>query len=337
MKIAHHDLNKQVMIVAEIGNNHEGSYAMAEEMVGRAAEAGAHAVKFQTFNTEHYIRKADADRFSMLKRFQLTGREFEKLQGVAHRAGVLFLSTPFDLPSALMISRLVAAFKISSADNTFYPLMKRVAEFGKPVILSCGLAELPDIHYAKSLIEHTWYQKGVEQELAVLHCVSSYPVPPAYANLKTISVLRQTLGCTVGYSDHTLGIDAAVLGVAAGARIIEKHFTLDKNFSDFRDHHISANPEDLRCLVERIRCAEEMMGSGLKEPQECEKNLIFPLRRSIAAARDINSGEIICWDDITWLRPSGGMPPGNEYQVIGKKARKDIPFSEIILSDMLTT
>ncbi len=335
MRIADVDLSERVVIVAEIGNNHEGSYALAEEMIGRAAEAGVDAVKFQTFRTEHYVSRRDAARFERLKSFELSHDEFTKLAAVARREGVIFLSTPFDLESVRFLDALVPAFKIASGDNTFYPLLDTVARRGKPIILSSGLADTTRIRHVKAVIEAVWAEIGVEPGLALLHCVSSYPVPPEQANLAAIGRLRTDFDCSIGYSDHTLGIEACRVAASRGARIIEKHFTLNKNHSDFRDHQLSADPGEMAEVVQAIRQAEILLGSGEKRVQECERSVERAMRRSIAAARDLACGAILTWEDITWVRPGGGLPPGKEHVVLGRKLAKPVRGGDRITPELL--
>lgn len=335
MRIGPLNTDEKVLIIAEVGNNHEGSVALAEEMIGLAAEAGADAVKFQTFRTEHYVSPENKVRFDMLKSFELGFEGFERLKKVASMSGVVFLSTPFDLESAQFLDTLVPAFKIASGDNTFYPLLETVARFAKPVLLSCGLAGLVELRFAKDLIERFWAGLGAAPGLAALHCVTSYPVPSPEANLGAIRTLREELKCEVGYSDHTLGIEAAVLSVACGARIVEKHFTLDKNLSEFRDHQLSADPKDLKRLVHRIREAEEMLGTGRKIVQQSEKPVKDVVRRSIVAAGDLKAGQVVRPEDITWVRPAGGLPPGREELVLGKTLVRDAARGERLTQDML--
>ncbi len=324
MRIADVDLSERVLIVAESGNNHEGSYALAEEMIGLAAEAGVDAVKFQTFRTEHYISRRDDARFERLKSFELSHDEFTKLAAVARQEGVIFLSTPFDLESVRFLDALVPAFKIASGDNTFYTLLDAAARRDKPIMLSTGLADPIRIRQAKAVIETAWAERGVDPGLALMHCVSSYPVPPVQANLAAIGQLRAEFDCTMGYSDHTLGIKACQVAASLGARIIEKHFTLDKNHSDFRDHQLSADPTDTAELVQAVRQIETLLGSGEKRPQECEQSGACAMRRSITAARDLACGAIITWEDITWVRPGGGLPPGKEHAILGRKLAKPV-------------
>ena len=330
MKIESFDLNKDILIIAEIGNNHEGSYALAEEMIGLAAVAGAGAVKFQTFKTEHYVSKKDRDRFDRLKSFELSPADFEQLSGVAKEAGLLFISTPFDLESADYLNSIVDAYKIASGDNNFYPLIAKVAKKKKPIIMSTGLADLDHIKKSQLFISKIRQENGLKQDLAVLHCVSSYPVLPEYANLKAIETLRNELDCTIGYSDHTLGIDAALIAVALGARIIEKHFTIDKEYSDFRDHQLSSDPEELKQLVNKVKTVAMMMGTGDKILQESEIGIEDQIRRSIVAKHDLPKGAKLSWDDITWIRPAGGLPPGEENMILGKTLVKSVSMGEPI-------
>lgn len=335
MNIGRFNLDQDVLVVAEIGNNHEGSYARAEELIGLAAEAGAGAVKFQTFTAEHYVSSSDKERFAMLKSFELSHAQFEKLSGYAASAGVLFFSTPFDIESARFLNTIAPVFKISSGDNTFFPLLETVAGFGKPIIMSAGLADMATLRRSMKFIERIWRNAGLSQELAVLHCVTSYPAPPEQLNLAVIRLLKRELGCTVGYSDHALGIEAAALSVALGARIVEKHFTINKQAASLRDHQLSADPRDMKRLVGRIREILTIMGDESKNRMSCEKPFQTSARRSIAAVRDMASGSRLQQGDITWVRPGGGIPPGSESTVLGKMLKRDVACGERITPECL--
>lgn len=324
MMIENFDLQSEVLLIAEIGNNHEGKYDLAEKMVHLAAKTKAQAVKFQVFKTEHYVSKKDTARFNRLKSFELTEAQFEKLSKIARSEGLIFIATPFDLDSAKFLESIVAAYKIGSSENNFYPLLRCVAETGKPVIISSGLTDISEIKGSKSFIEKTWRERGVKQELAVLHCVTSYPVNPEEANVGALVQLRDELKCTVGYSDHTLGIDACIIAVALGARIIEKHFTIDKNYSEFRDHKLSADPEELAQLMEKVKQTTVLLGSGIKILQPGERANVSALRRSIVAKRDLKRGHVVSWEDLAWTRPSGGLAPGQEELIIGKTLSQEV-------------
>lgn len=319
MKIASHDTSEKAFIIAEVGNNHEGDFGLAKEMVHMAAESGADAVKFQTFRTEQFICRDDEVRFQRLKSFELNYDQFAELGQLARAVGLIFISTPLDMESARFLNGEVDAFKIASSDNNFWPLINYAAMSGKPVILSTGLAGLGQIRAAVNHI-HTC-QGGLEgtEGLAVLHCVSSYPTPPEQANLAAIRTLLQELpSCAVGYSDHTQGIEAAVMSVAMGGEIVEKHFTVAHDHSDFRDHQLSADPVEMRQMVDRIRAVETMLGSGALGMEECETGNAPLIRRSIAARTPLEAGHTIRYDDLIWVRPGDGLSPGDENLVLGK-------------------
>lgn len=329
MRIDKFDTKEKVLVVAEIGNNHEGNFEVAKELVRKAAESAADAVKFQTFITEHYVSKSDMARFNRLKSFELSFAQFSQLADLAHSLGLLFISTPFDLKSAEFLRRVADAIKVASGDNNFYPLMANIAESGKPMIISSGLSDLEGVRNAVKFTEGQWAKTGVSTgELAILHCVTSYPVPPAEANLQSIPLLAKNFSHTIGYSDHTIGIEAAVLAVALGARIIEKHFTLDKHFSDFRDHQLSADPGEMQELVKGVRAASILLGVADKKIQPSEEAVVAAVRRSIVAGQDLAKGHRIALADLTWIRPAGGLNPGEENALIGKTLNRDVIFGE---------
>lgn len=332
MKIGKFDTDKEVLIIAEIGNNHEGSYALAEEMIGLAAKAGAGAVKFQTIVPDKLISPIQQDRIEQLEKFRLTYDEFEKLSKVAQDENIIFLSTPFDIESARFLEPIVPAFKISSGDNNFFPMIDVIIKMGKPIIFSAGLTDLEQITLTKKFIMDIWSKIGIEQEMAILHCVTSYPTPLAEANLLSIRTLQE-LGVTVGYSDHTIGIEAAVISVALGARIIEKHFTIAKDYSDFHDHQLSADPHELSELVRRTSEVNLMLGNGGKRIVECEKNTKEPIRRSIVAVSKLSQGTVLELDHLSWVRPGGGLSPGREHELLGKVLRRSLKKGEIIVLD----
>lgn len=321
------DLGREVLVIAEIGNNHEGDVGRAEEMIGRAAEAGAQAVKFQTIVPESLVAPDQAARLAQLRRYALTPEDHARLAEAARRAGVLFLSTPFALEAVPWLDPLVPAFKIASGDNDFVALLEAVAGAGKPILLSTGMADLAAVETAKAVIESVWALAGRDPGLVLLHCVSAYPTPLAEANLAAIRSLA-ALGRPVGYSDHTLGVTAALMAVALGARVIEKHFTLSKTQSDFRDHRLSADPADLRELVERVREADALLGDGVKRLMPCERDTAQAARRSLAARRDRAAGHVLGLDDIAWLRPAGGLAPGHEIKLLGRTLRRAISAGE---------
>lgn len=332
MKIEAFDTDEHVFVVAEIGNNHEGVFALAQEMIGRAAEAGVDAVKFQTFVPDLFVSKDDLDRMERMRRFQLDFSQFEELAQQAQLAGVMFFSTPLDLESAHFLQHLQPLFKIASGDNNFFPLIETIGSFGKPTIISTGLADIDLL----DRVHRRWNQQANPSELAYLHCVACYPVRQDQANLAAVHTLRSHFpDVTVGYSDHTLGNEAALYAVAAGARIIEKHFTLDKHHSDFRDHRLSADPEEMKNLVAEIRRVELIMGSGAKAPQECEVASETAMRRSIAVVRDLPADHELAFEDLCWVRPGSGIVAGRERDVLGRRTQRSLSKGDFIRSEDL--
>jgi len=326
MRIANHDITERVLIVAEIGNNHEGNFEVACRMVEAAADAGVDAVKFQTFQTRLFTSKADPARFERLSKFELTQDQFAQLARRARDRGLIFFSTPLDLVSAKFLEPLVDVFKIASGDNDFLPLIQQVAATGKPLIISTGLADLAHLHQIAEFAR----EAGADGRLAFLHCLCAYPAPPAEVNLRAIPMLAAELGCPIGWSDHTMGFEASLAATALGARIIEKHFTLDKNFSAFRDHQLSADPAEMRVIVNGVRAIEQLLGKPEKRVQPCEEANLRPARRSIAAARDLPRGHVLRPEDLIWVRPAIGLPPGEERRLLARTLTRDVPAGDAI-------
>jgi sialic acid synthase SpsE len=326
MRIGSFDTSDRVLVIAEVGNNHEGSLDRARALVEEAAAAGVDAVKFQTFRTEHFVHRSDTERYARLERFRLAFDEFAELAELARSRNLLFVSTALDLESARFLGETADAIKIASGDNDFFALLDFAARTRKPLIVSTGLADLEQLDRTVAVVEAA---RGSREQLALLHCVSGYPAPPDEQNLLAIGLLTERYdGWTVGFSDHTIGLDAAPLAVAAGARIVEKHFTLDKNLSDFRDHQLSTDPAELRELVARIRAAERLAGRREKVVQVAEQPLVVAARRSIAAAGEFAAGHRLRDEDLTWLRPGDGLRPGHEPELVGRPLRRAVAFGD---------
>ena len=328
MIIGEINTENKVLIIAEIGNNHEGNFEVAQKLVREAAACGVDAVKFQTFKTEKFINRVDTARFERLKSFELTYSQFSQLSHLAHSLGMLFISTPLDLESAQFLNSIIDAYKIASGDNNFYPLLDEVAKTGKPVFLSTGASDPELIGNAVSALEKGWQKYNTRSDLAILHCVSCYPVPENQVNLQILTTLANEYQYSTGYSDHAIGIEASVLAVACGARVIEKHFTLDKSFSSFRDHQLSADPKDMSELVQRIRSASILIGSKVKKIQPCEFESSIAIRRSITAGIDMEIGHKVGITDLMWIRPGGGLEPGKEHELLGKRLNRFVKAGE---------
>ena len=287
MKIGHLDTRERVVIVAEIGLNHEGDEEVAQDLIMTAGEAGADAVKFQVYRAAKYADPSDTERYERLKRFELTVEETTDLSDFARSGGLAFIATPFDLPSADLCIRICDAVKIASKDFDLWPLLEPVADSDRPMILSTGMSDMARV---RETVERVNARRDEDVGLAVLHCVSGYPTPDEQAELRAISLLACMSCAEVGYSDHTIGIEAAPLAVALGARIIEKHLTLDHDYSSFRDHAVSATPEQFSAMAGRIRQAEEMLGEPVKRVQSCEQTTI----RACAVERAFRVSRLAC-------------------------------------------
>ena len=306
MKIGNFDTEDKVMVIAEIGNNHEGDFQLAKELVALAAEAGADAVKFQYIIPEKLISPNDKLRIEQLNGFKLKRNHYVTLAEEANRLGVEFLCTPFDLSVVDFIDELVPAFKIASGDNNFYPLIDKIANTGKPIIASLGLGGINRAKKLQKYLFDKWQALGHKNPgLAFLHCVCSYPTPMEDAGIIEIDELND-LEVTAGYSDHTLGIKACELAVARGARIIEKHFTKCKNQSSFRDHQLSADPDDLKNMIHAIRIVEKFLGHKTQGLRKCEEKNYNSARRIPTALKKIRAGEKLTSENIGWMRSSNG-------------------------------
>ena len=312
-------------MVAEIGNNHEGDAGRAHEMVAAAAEAGADVVKFQAIDPRRLVRPQETARIEQLEGFRLTPEQFGALAEQARSLGVGFACTPFDLEAVAWLEPLVDAFKIASGDNDLDALVAGCARTGKPVIVSMGMTGIEGARHAAGVVA----AEGAE--FAALHCVSAYPTAPEDALLAQIPVLAAALpDATVGYSDHTLGVDACVTAVACGARILEKHFTLRHDLSGFRDHQLSAEPAEMAELVQRVRQTETLLGAPRSDMSEGEAAVAAAARRSIVAASDLPAGHVVGPGDLWWLRPGDGMAPGREHELVGRALVRDVTQGEAL-------
>lgn len=328
----------KVTIIAEAGVNYNGSLDIAYKMVDKAWEAGADIVKFQTGIPEkvmsRYAVKAeyqknntgsDESQLEMVRKLMLRFEEFIPLKEYCNKRGIQFLSTPFDLDSIAFLDHLgCGMWKIPSGEITNLPYLEKIAETGKPVILSTGMSTLDEVKEAINILK----AKGNE-EISLLHCTTEYPTPFSDVNLRAMLTMKETFGLNVGYSDHTLGIEIPIAAVAIGATIIEKHFTLDRNMEG-PDHKASLEPDELSAMIRAIRNVETALGNGIKEPAESEKKNMTIARKSIIAAKNIKKDELYTNDNITVKRPGNGISPMKWYEVIGMKAPRDFKEDELI-------
>jgi sialic acid synthase SpsE len=289
-------------IVAEIGNNHEGSFAIAKKLIQKAAKTGVNAVKFQTFKTDDFI--INEEKKKILKKFEMSFDNFEKLKRLAHSYKLNFISTPLDLKSAKFLGKIADAIKIASGDNNYLDIIDLCLGYNKQVIISLGLLNPYETSKTIKKIINLSRSKLALKKISFLHCVSSYPVEYKDANLKRILELKkQWPNLKFGYSDHTKGIEACLAARVLGAEIIEKHFTLDKNFSSFRDHSLSADPNDMERLVLGIKNIENMTSKYSKFLSKDEKANKEIMRRQPFARKDIKKGDVIDNSNVKFLRP----------------------------------
>lgn len=328
-------------IIAEIGVNHNGSFDLACQMIDAAAACKADAVKFQTFRAEDLVTETaakaayqsantqnDDSQFSMLKALELTEDEFARLNDYCHEKGIQFLSTPFSLDAVDLLARIgVDAYKVSSGDLTHLGLLTHMARQGKPIILSSGMGTISEVEEAIAAIH-----AGGGQEISLLHCVSNYPAAPEDCNLAAMDTMAQAFGLPVGWSDHTLGATISWAAVARGARIIEKHITLDQTLPG-PDHKASMEPAEFAEFVEGIRRIEAAIGDGRKGPTEAEKQTALVGRRSITTRRALPKGTVITEDDIKIVRPGTGLAPRHLPLVIGCVVSRDVPADTPLVAD----
>ena len=330
-------------IVAEAGVNHNGNLDLARRLIDMAAEAGADAVKFQTFRAERLVtpgapkaqyQMATTDpsesQFAMLKELELSEQAHRNLMACCAERGILFMSTPFDEGSADLLENLgVAVFKVPSGEITNLSFLDHVARKGKPMIVSTGMASLGEVEAAVAALRGAGNERFV-----LLHCVSSYPAAPADANLRAMKTLARAFGVPVGYSDHTPGIEVALAAVALGACVIEKHFTLDRTLPG-PDHKASLEPGELMALVRGIRTVEQALGHGRKEPAPSEAGTAVVARKSLVAARDLPAGVALTDDMIAVKRPGTGLPPAMLSEVAGRTLRTSVSAGTVLTLDML--
>jgi N-acetylneuraminate synthase len=331
-------------IIAEAGVNHNGSVELATRLVDAAVEAGADAVKFQTFKAERLVTpdapKADyqvqatdisESQLEMLRRLELSREDHLELFSYCRRKGILFMSTPFDEESADLLEELgVPAFKIPSGELTNLPFLTHVARKGRAMIVSTGMSYLDEVKDAVQAVAETG-----NMNLALLHCVSTYPANPADVNLRAMHTMAAAFNVPVGYSDHTLGIEVALAAVALGACVVEKHFTLDRTLPG-PDHRASLEPDELAALVRGSRVVEKALGHARKEPSASETNTAAVARKSLVAKWDIRTGSMLTEEMITLKRPGTGLPAAMRSKIVGRKAKQDIPAGTFLTLEMMT-
>jgi N,N'-diacetyllegionaminate synthase len=327
-------------IIAEAGVNHNGDVELAKQLIDVAADAGADAVKFQTFTADSLVtrtaKKADyqnqntdssESQNQMLRKLELSKDTHQELIAHCAKRNIIFLSTCFDIQSVdLLISLGQNLFKIPSGEITNLPYLRHIGQLNKSVILSSGMSTMGDIESAISVLE---LAGTARKNITVLHCTTDYPTPMTDVNLLAMKNIHSTFGISVGYSDHTLGTEVAIAAVALGASVIEKHFTLDRNLPG-PDHNASIEPLELKAMISAIRNIEFALGDGIKRlmPGEIKNKSI--VRKSVVAKKDIKAGDIFSDENLAIKRPGNGISPMRWDEILGCVASRNYSIDELI-------
>lgn len=330
----------KLLVIAEAGVNHNGDLQLAKDLVDAAADAGADLVKFQTFKADslltgsapkadYQVRNAGSDesQYQMIKRLELSESMHEELIAYCSEKGIGFLSTGFDISSIDYLHGLgITIFKVPSGEITNLPYLRHIGSLNGRVLISTGMSCLGEIEQALNAVE----MSGTPRDnITVLHCTTEYPTPMEDVNLRAMVNIGKAFGVSVGYSDHTPGIEVPIAAVALGATVIEKHFTLDRNLPG-PDHQASLEPDELKAMVQGIRNIETAMGDGIKRPSPAEIKNKPIARKSLVAARPIQFGERFSEDNLVTKRPGTGISPMRWDEVIGRKAPRDFSEDELI-------
>lgn len=333
-------IKDRIFIIAEAGVNHNSDMDIARKMIDVAVEAGADAVKFQTFKAENLVSRfapkaeyqkkttdSNESQFDMIKSLELDYEAHKELSDYCADKKIVFLSTPFDLDSIDTLRDLgIVVWKIPSGEITNLPYLRKIASFNQQVILSTGMSKLGEVEEAVNILEAGGTERG---KITVLHCNTEYPTPFEDANLNSMLTIKEALKVNIGYSDHTLGITLPIAAAALGATVIEKHFTLDKKMAG-PDHRASLEPGELKEMVQAIRNIEVALGDGIKKPSRSESRNIMVARKSIVASKDIKAGDIFSSNNLTVKRPGSGINPMEWDNILGRKASKDFKRDELI-------
>jgi len=329
-------------VIAEAGVNHNGRLDLALELVDAALESGANAIKFQTFEVDELVsaaaprapyqrRPGESDsQADMIRSLALGQEAFEQIAAYCAEKKIVFLSTPFDRTSADIVCSLdVPVIKVASGEITNLPFLRYLAACGRPLIISTGMASIGEVERAVATVE-----AGGCDKYALLHCTSNYPLAPEDVNLLAMRTLAREFECPVGYSDHSLGIEIAIAATALGAKIIEKHLTLDRGLRG-PDHQASLEVAEFKQMTEKLAVVTCALGDGVKRPANCELAVAAVARRSLATAHAMSAGSIVTENDLIALRPGTGIPPSEAPLVIGRRLRQSLPARTLINLDVV--
>jgi N,N'-diacetyllegionaminate synthase len=333
MKLFGKDTGNELIVVAEIGVNHEGNVDIASKLMHLAAEAGADAAKFQSYNPHRFVSASDPERLERVTRFGLDEAAHRRLAKEAAEIGVGFFSAAITEDVMPMLDELCPVIKIASGDVTFEPVIRAGARTGKPMIVSTGLATVNEIDRAVGWVREEVGEDLLPERLALMHCVSAYPTPIEEANVRSVPFLAERYGLATGYSNHVLGGEACLAAVALGADIVEVHFTDNKTGRDFRDHELSFEPAELRELITSLNMVRSSLGTFDKVPGKSELPVRDAVRKGLVAARDLAAGTALVRDDLMFARPAGEFPADQIGDVIGRRIRSALGSGEILTRD----
>ena len=310
--------------IAEAGLNHNGDIDIAKKMIDNAHNAGADSIKFQTYKSENFL-SSSSQYFDFFKNVELSFENFKEIKNYADDTGITFLSTPFDFESANFLKKIgVSAFKIASSDLTNIPLIEHIAKMNLPMIISTGIGTMDEIEQSLEVCHSVGNNK-----ISILHCVADYPANPEETNLDAIIMMKEKFQVPIGYSDNGESTIVDEIAVSLGADIIEKHFTLDKNMQG-PDHSFSILPDDMKQLITKFRLIEKIKGDGNKIPNKSESNNKIAVRKSITCSKFIQNGDLLSTENLALKRPGNGIEPKFWNKIIGKKATRDIESDELI-------
>lgn len=329
------NLSRETAIIAEIGVNHEGSLDAALNLIRLAAEAGADAVKFQSYTPERFIATEDAERLERVRRFGLDEASHRRLAEAAAEAGIAFFSTPVTEDWVPKLDPLVGAFKVASGDLDFRPTIEAAAATGKPVVISTGIGTEAEIDQAVSWVAETIGDAPLSERLVLMHCVSAYPAPIEEANLLSIPFLSERYGVPVGYSNHVIGLEAPLAAVALGAQLLEVHFTDKSEGRTFRDHSLSLEPAGLAELVRRVPAIRSSRGRFGKTPGPSEVPLREATRKGLVAARQLPAGHVLGPGDLAYARPATGFPATALPSILGRRLAAALEPGQRLTPDQL--
>ena len=330
MKLFGKDCDRHVVVVAEIGVNHEGSVDAAADLIKLAHEAGADAVKLQSYTPKRFASSADPVRQERVRKFCLDRAAHYRLAEVAERLGAQLFSSAITEDVIPLLAELFSAIKVASGDLNFEPIVRGAVATGKPVILSTGNSTVEEIEQALAWCREEIGEERLHEQVALLHCVSAYPVPIAQSNLLSIPFLRDRFGLATGYSNHVIGAEAVLAAVALGAQIVEVHVTDRRAGRDFRDHAMSFEPPELADLIVSVRKVMSSLGERGKSLQPSEMAIRVAMRKGVVAARNLDAGTVLVREDLMYARPASEFPAAELPRLLGKRLTVPLREGELI-------